>query len=146
MPIATSLGDTTERHELRSLPGGYVVLKRLGFGEKMLRKNLLGKAKIQTGGDGGGSRADRRRRSNSGEGFAAELEIINEAVTLLEFKTCIVDHNLTYLRIPGDLSSETPLNFSIPEHVKMLDGKVGDEIDELITDMNSFEDEEDTGK
>lgn len=142
MPIATGINGETERFELTSCPGGYVVLKRLTYGEKMFRKSLLGKATIQGG--GGGNRADRRAKRNSG--FAAELELVNEKVTAYEFANCIVEHNLTYLLNQGDPGSETPLDFKNSVHVKMLDGRVGEEIDELITEYNSFESDEDTGE
>ena len=71
---------------------------------------------------------------------------MNEKVTLFEFANCILEHNLEYLADPNDLSSATLLDFTKPEHVKMLDGRVGDEIDELINDLNNFEDDDETGK
>src|SRR5882757_10890958 len=135
MPIAVEEFDSVgERYELRSLKGAYVVLKRLSYGQKMLRRGLLSKAKMQTG---GGNRAERRAKSN--QGFMAELELMNEKVTLFEFANCIVDHNLEYLITPEDKSSVAKLDFTKPEHVKMLAGRVGEEIDELINDLNEFE-------
>jgi hypothetical protein len=142
MPIATGLGDDRKRFDLQSLPEGYVVIRRMTYGEKMMRKSFLSKAKINS--DGGGSRAD--RRSKSASAFSAELDLMNEQVTQFEFANCILDHNLTYLSNPNDPSTETKLDFRIPGHVKMLDGRVGEEIDELIEDYNSFEVDEEVGK
>jgi hypothetical protein len=137
MPIAVQSNTTEgERFDLRSAPpDGFVVLKRLSYGQKMFRRSLLSKAKMETG--GGGSRRDRRDKAK--QSFTAELELMNEKVTLFEFAHCIVDHNLQ------DVNGEK-LDFRIPEHVKVLDGRVGEEIDELISDLNNFEEEDDTGK
>jgi hypothetical protein len=137
MPIAVAVssGDG-ERFELQSAPpDGYVVLKRLSYGQQMFRRGLLSKAKMETGGSG--NRADRRDRAK--QGFTAELELMNEKVTLFEFKNCILDHNL-------EDENGQRLDFGNPEHVKKLDGRVGGEIDDLINDINNFEAGEDTGK
>jgi hypothetical protein len=143
MPIAVAvIHDDGEKFELSSIKGGFVVLKRLNYGQKMSRRGLLSKAKMLTG--GGGNRAERRAKSN--QGFMAELELMNEKVTFFEYANCIVDHNLEYLTNPDDKSSVAKLDFTNPEHVKMLDGRVGEEIDELINDLNNFEEDEETGK
>lgn len=143
MPIAVATENLEgERFDLASIKGGFVVLKRLSYGQKMLRRGMLSKAKMQTGGSG--NRAERRAKGN--QGFMAELELMNEKVTLFEFANCIIEHNLEYLANPEDKSSIALLDFTKPEHVKMLDGRVGEEIDELINDLNSFEEDEETGK
>jgi hypothetical protein len=105
----------------------------------------LSKAKLE--GSSGGTRAERRARAN--KGFQAEIELLNERTTQFEFANCIREHNLTYLLNPQDPTSEALLDFKVPEHVKMLDVRVGQEIDELITDFNNFDvedDESDVGK
>lgn len=143
MPLAVATENIEgERFDLSSVKGGFVVLKRLSYGQKMLRRGMLSKAKMQTGGSG--SRSERRAKNN--QGFMAELELMNEKVTLFEFANCIIEHNLEYLSNPDDKSSIALLDFTKPEHVKMLDGRVGEEIDELINDLNSFEEDEETGK
>jgi hypothetical protein len=136
MPVATSAGNPTQRFELKSLPGGYIVLRRLDFGQKMFRKSLLAKPKLET--------SSKSRRQS---GFVAELEFLNDKITQYEFATCIIEHNLTYLVNPTDgIASEARLDFTIPDHVKMLDGRVGEEIDDLITDFNNFDGDEEAGK
>ena len=143
MPLAVAVAhDDGEKFDLQTVKGGYVVLKRLSFGQKMSRRGLLSKAKMQAGGSG--NRAERRAKAN--QGFMAELELMNEKVTFFEYANCIVDHNLEYLTNPDDKSSIAKLDFTNPEHVKMLDGRVGEEIDELINDLNNFEEDEETGK
>lgn len=133
MPLVGGTGqEITERFELKSAPpDGFVVLRRMAYGDKMLRRQHLGKATVH-----GGS------KSKTKGDFTAEMDLINERVTLLEFSKSIVEHNLTIMY----LGNETPVDFSNPAHVKLLYGPVGEEIDELITDFNSFEGDEETGK
>jgi hypothetical protein len=143
MPIATPIGDgRSDKIELKTCPGGYVILKRLDHGQKMFRRGLLAKAKMEAG--GGGSREERRNRSKGT--FTAEIELSNERVTCYEFANCIAEHNLTYLVNPQDPTSETALDFRIPDHVKMLDGNIGEELDDLIQDFNNWEEDDEKGK
>jgi hypothetical protein len=136
MPIAggRSVGET-RKFDLKSCPpDGYITIRRLVYGDKMLRRNLLGKTTVH--GSGGSGKKD----------FVAEMQLINDQVTMLEFSKCIVDHNLTLLARPGDASSEVAVDFSNPMHIKLLDGNVGEEIDDIITRFNDFEGDDDTGK
>lgn len=142
MPLATTPIGGTEKFDLKSLPGGFVELRRMTHGEKMTRRGLLSKAKMETGTSG----SMRERRSQSSKSFTAELELMNEKVTCFEFARCIVSHNLTYLVNPDDTTSEAPLDFRNPDHVRMLDGRVGEEIDELITDFNNWDVDVEEGK
>jgi hypothetical protein len=145
MPIAVSNEEVEgERYDLKSAPpDGFVVLKRLSYGQQMLRRGLLSKARMETAATG--NRAERRAGAKKGT-TSVELELTNDKVTLFEFANCIVGHNLQYLADPEDKSSIALLDFTRPEHVKMLDGRIGTEIDELINDLNDFEDDEETGK
>lgn len=144
MPLAIAIDNNDgEKFELKTVKDGFVVLRRLSYGQKMSRQGLLSKAKMMTG-SGGGNRAERRAKAN--QGFMAELELMNADVTLFEFANCIVDHNLEYLTDPEDRSSIARLDFTNPAHVKMLDGRVGEEINDLINEINSFEADEEMGK
>jgi hypothetical protein len=137
MPVAVAVsGNEGERYELKSAPpDGFVLLRRLSYGQKMFRQSLLSKAKMEMA--GGQNRAE--RRANANKSFTTELELMNEKVTLFEFANCILDHNLE------DLNGQK-LDFHNPEHVKMLDGRIGEEINELINDINNFEMDDETGK
>lgn len=66
MPIVTgNVSAEGERFELKSAkPDGFVVLRRLTYGQKMLRRGLLSKAKLADAGASGGNRAERRDRKN----------------------------------------------------------------------------------
>lgn len=138
MPVAGGRKLESFRRDLKSCPGGYVVLRRMSYGEQMLRKSKLGKTTVTS--EGGG----KRNRPGSDK-FTAEMQMMNEEVTFLEFAKSIVEHNLTLLRNPEDPTSEYPIDFTNPEHVRQLDRPVGEEIDDLITELNDYE-TDDTGK
>jgi hypothetical protein len=80
--------------------------------------------------------------------FRAEMDLANRDVTLYEFANCIVEHNLEY----DNNGVPTLLDLKRPEHVAMLDGPVGEEINDLINEYNDPEgaidakSESDTGK
>jgi hypothetical protein len=121
VPVATiSLGDT-ERHELKSCPGGYVVLKRMTYGESLERRTMM---KLQF--------TTRKGQKN----LEGELAMANRRVQMYEFQHCIVEHNLTD-------NMERPLNLNDPVVLNVLDPRIGQEIESLISDMNNFEDDED---
>jgi len=124
MPRATII-QATERHSLTTLPaqgdeeGGFVVLRRLTFGEKLSKDAEAMKMRF-------GMNAATQGNVD------AEVSLISEFVTYLEFAKCIVDHNLT-----GD--KDQPLNFKNRADVQGLDPRVGDEISTIIGTMNDFE-------
>lgn len=122
MPKAISNNQDTTREELKTLPGGYVVLKRLTYGEKLQRRAMVSGMKIR----GGGKSKD----------FEGEMNLVNEQATLFDFQRCIVEHNLE------KDDNGTLLNFSNIQDIRVLDPRVGEEIDELLNKLNNFEDDE----
>lgn len=133
MPRAT-VSKQTEHKPLTTLPslvdgeeGGWVELRRLSYGEKIAKDAEAMKMKFGMEDAMAGS-------------LNAEVAMINERVTLLEFQKCIVAHNLTALVDEKDESKgERPLDFKKFSDVQMLDPRVGDEISTLIGEMNDFE-------
>jgi hypothetical protein len=120
MPKAT-VDITPQRKELKSLPGGFVELKRMPFGQWLHRQELALQLKIGSTGKG--------RDSMSGE-----LAMANKAVTVFEFQQCIVNHNLTM-----DDEGEQPLDFRNAMALDLLDAKVGEEIGNYINELHAFE-------
>lgn len=118
MPKATTNINETERFELKTLPEGYVVLRRLTYGEFMKRRQMTSNLSVS----GGKGRQD----------FEGVLELANQKVTEFEFASCVVEHNLEDEN--GDL-----LDFKNPIHLQMLDPRVGEEISSYIDKMNQFE-------
>ena len=132
MPRATVL-KTTERFPLTTLPAvgeeeeGWVELRRLSYGEKLQKDAEAMKMRFAMSG------------ATKGD-IDAEVSLISEFVTYLEFAKCIIAHNLTTPIDPSDESKgERELNFRNQADVKLLDPRVGDEISTLIGELNDFE-------
>ena len=121
MPNALAIANT-EHKDLKSLPGGFVVIKRMTYGQKLERQGMI---RIQFG-------MSRQRQSD----VKGEMEMANKIATQFEFKNCIVDHNLTD-------ENDNKLDLSNPVVIDNLDPRVGEEINTLISEINNFE--EDSG-
>lgn len=123
MPIAVVI-DTNEKFELKTLPGAFVVIRRMNYGESLKRKDMMASVAM-----------DMEKRAGQEQSTKLQMEILSEKTTLWEFSTLIMEHNLTD-------ENDKPLNFKDPNHVKKLVGRIGDEIQQYINDLNSFEDSE----
>jgi hypothetical protein len=124
MPRATVDIEETLRLELKSLPGGWVVLRRLTFGQIMQRRTMAASMRITGNGQ--------KKQS-----FEGEMVMASQKVAEYEFKNCIVDHNL-------EDETGAKLNLALQRDIQRLDPRVGAEIDEAISKLNNFdlEDEE----
>jgi hypothetical protein len=118
MPRATVNVEETEHVELKSLPGGYVTLRRLSYGQLLHRRAM----------------ASSMRMEAQGKNFAAEMQMVNESVTVYEFANCIIEHNLE------DENGKT-LNFKNAADIRRLDPRIGEEIDQHISKLNNFEED-----
>lgn len=121
MPVAVITNSQSDKIDLKTCPGGYVIVRRMNYGEKLLRDGMAAKFLMS------GSTKD--------ASMQGELEMQTEEVALWEFANLIVEHNLTD-------TQDVPLNFKIKAHVKMLDPAVGDEIGQLIDAQNAAQDSE----
>lgn len=120
MPRATLDTTFTERHDLKTCPGGYVVLRKLSYGQILERRALM-KLSVTT-----------RKGQKNLEG---ELAMANRRIQEFEFQKCVVDHNL-------EDDMERKLNLSDPVVLQTLDPRIGAEIEALISDLNNFEDDD----
>lgn len=124
MPRAT-VSRETERKELKTAPGdgneegGFVELRRMTYGEFLSRRDMISKMSF----DG------------QGKDTKATMEMAQALVTQFEFKTCIVDHNLTD-------DNDKPIDFRSAKALAILDPRVGEEISHYIDEMNKWEPEE----
>lgn len=121
MPRATANIQDTEKKELKSCPEGYIVVRRLTYGEKLARRAMVSNMKIET--------------QKGKKDFAGEMQLVNEQATLFDFQNCIIDHNL-------EDDQGTKLDFGKMAHVKMLDPRIGEEIDQILSELNNFEEDE----
>lgn len=124
MPNATVNTDDTTRFELKSLTGGFVVLRRLTYGQKLKRRAMTSSMVM---------RSERGKRSLEGE-----MQLINEAASAFDFQHCVVDHNLE------DVSGRK-LQLGNKEDLAKLDPRIGEEIEELMDKLNNFESEAEEG-
>jgi hypothetical protein len=123
MVRATNDVNNTERFELKTCPGGFVVLRRMSYGQKLTRQGMTSKMKVS---------------ASKGKDFQGELDMMQKQVSYYEFANCIADHNL-------EDDQDRKLDFRQPSNVDSLEGKIGEEIDTYISKMNNFE-ESDEGE
>lgn len=121
MPKAVASMDT-ERFELKSLPGAFIVLRRMTYGQLLQRRDMV-KLSLEM---------------NKGKDVVGEMAMANKKVSQLEFQWCIIEHNLE----KDDMG--TLLSFANEADFASLDPKVGSEIDKLINDMNNYEETDDS--
>lgn len=116
MPNAVVNLTDTERVDLKTLPGAYVDLRRLSYGQKLERQSMAVQSSIK------------------GEGKNAEMNMamMQQEVSAYEFRHCIADHNL-------EDENGTKLDFRQKKNVFRLDPRVGEEIGTCIDKMNNFD-------
>lgn len=120
MPIATVI-DSQQRFDLQTCPEGYVIIRRMTFGERLKRTSMMSKMTMEM--------PDRRSGNNNP---TAEFEMFQEKVTAWEFSNLILEHNLTD-------EKGTLLNFKNVADVQRISSQIGDEISRRINEINDFE-------
>jgi hypothetical protein len=123
MPVGVVQGEP-EHFDLKTLPGGFVKIKRMNYGEKMTRRQFSSKMEMET---------DRRTKS-----MKSIVDLFKEDADLYDFAHCVTDHNLTDV-------DERPLDFNNPTDVRKLAGKIAEEIGTYIDSVNNFEETEEVG-
>jgi hypothetical protein len=123
MPRATVDTTAVVKKELTTLKDAFVVLRKMPYGAKLQRSSEALKMSM--------SMAGGRGKKNT----KADVEMLQHASTLFDFKHCIVEHNLE------DETGRT-LNLSDPKDVNNLDPQVGEELSDLIDELNNFENDE----
>jgi hypothetical protein len=117
MPVAV-VTEEHHREELKTLPGAYVVVREMTYGEKLQRSSMSGAI---------------RMFKDTKSDYAGELSMETQRIALWDFAHLIVEHNLE------DADGRT-LNFQREQDVRKLASKVGDEVGSYIDKWNSFED------
>ena len=119
MPRAVVTTETV-RKELKTCPEGFVELKPMTYGQMVHRRSML-KLSFTS--------------SKNSKDFTGEMAAANKEITMLEFATCIVDHNL-------EDENGTKLNLASPVDFARLDPRVGQEIEKLISELNNFDEDD----
>ena len=118
MPVAVVTSEPT-RKDLKSLPGGYVVIREMTYGEKIYRSGMTGAMKLL--------------KESKQTDFIGEMTMETQKITLWDFANLVVEHNLQD-------ADGRELNFKSAEDTKKLAAKIGDEVGTYIDAINSFED------
>lgn len=118
MPRATIDTSDTQRFDLKSCPGGFVELRRLSYGKYLDRQTEAMQMKMEG-----------NRDSKS---IAADIKMMGRATSVIEFRECITDHNL-------EDAEGNKLDFSKAHTMDMLDPRIGQEIEDLLRELNVFE-------
>lgn len=124
MPVAT-ITETSKREELKTLPGAFVVIKRMTYGQKLTRQQMAMKMQM---------------RGTTKRDSTLDIEMMNRLTSLWSFANLIEEHNLTE-RMPD--GSERPLNFSNAADVEKIRSDIGEEIDTLVDKLNNFDSDAD---
>ncbi len=132
MPVATVSTDTETKSLKSAPPDGYVELRALPYGKLLYRRDRASRmSMLQEAGNG-----RKRRQAQQQEDTKVNIETMQEESRYYEFKECIVDHNLTD-------PNGRKLDFNNKMDFKMLNPKVGTEIEQYIDELNQEEDEDD---
>lgn len=136
VPVAT-LFSKAERKDLETVPEGFVVVRRMTYGEKMQRLESTGKMRILS------NKVDKDA--------VGEINMMKAEVQRWEFAHLIMEHNLEHQMHTGgpecyEGTCQCPvrkLNFKDPNDVDLLSGRVGEEIANFMDKLNNFEEDED---
>jgi hypothetical protein len=111
-----------KRYELKSCPGGFVTIREMSFGERMVRNAKQGKMKVL-------------KKSTE---FAGEVEMALAALTKWDMSNLVMDHNL-------EDENGTKLDLSSGRDLEKLASRIGEEIGKYIDEVNNFDDEDESG-
>lgn len=125
MPSISNVVNETHKYELKTLPEAYIVVRRMNYGEELIRSEMSTKFLV-------GGQANGKKDAN----VQGELDIQTSTVALWDFANLIVEHNITD-------EKDNPLDFKRPQVVRSLPGRLGKEIGECIDEWNSVEETED---
>jgi hypothetical protein len=126
MPDVTINPGEYEHFDLKTAPpDGFIELRPLPFGMKLHRRSKATRMMMRMP----------TQQKNAPKEMVQEIESMDEMTIQYDFAYCVGSHNLT------DSNGEL-LDFANPMTLKLLNPKVGTEIETLINSLNEDEDEE----
>jgi hypothetical protein len=125
MPDAT-VSQELHHYDLKTIEGGYIKLRQLPYYDMLTRRDKGSIASMES----------QQQKGKRGEPTTTKmiLESLQTWERAYMMKNCIVEHNLTD-------RNGVPLDFGKEMTLRMLNPKVGMEIEKLIDDLNSEGDE-----
>jgi hypothetical protein len=118
MPRATNNIDDTNRLQLKTCAGGFVVLRRLTYGQYLKRQGMAMEMQMAT--------------NSATKQSTMDIQMAQTKVAEFDFANCIVEHNL-------EDDNGNLLDFKAAFTLQLLDPRVGQEIGDAIDAMNNFE-------
>lgn len=115
-----------QHYKLESLPGGYVKLKQLSYGQMLERREMATKLSME--------QAQEKPGVKKNEPDKINVQIIQRAVAAYEFAACVVEHNI-------EDEDGTLLNFGNTMTLDILDPRIGDEISKRLAELNGETDD-----
>lgn len=109
--------------DLKTVPGGYVKIARLSYGDKMRRTEKTMKQSMTM---------EKGKKNQK-----IDVDLTMALAKTMDFNRCVVEHNLTYLVN----SQEVPIPFQSPNILDLINGKVAEEIDGYIDEVNAYEED-----
>jgi hypothetical protein len=103
---------------LKTCPEGFVKLRRMSYGELLASNDMAFQVSVEA------------KQGSSDPQMGASMS--SGRIAEYRFKCCVVDHNL-------ENDAGTKLEFGNSQTVHLLDPNIGQEIDQLITDMHNWE-------
>jgi hypothetical protein len=137
MPVVTVDPNNYVRKELKSAPAdpnkpgdepGYVMVRPLPYGLKLTRRDNATKMAMEV-------ESGKRSRKQQDQTQKFDLTTMSDWAVQFDFEYCVGDHNLLD-------SAGNKLDFANPMTYKLLDPKVGSEIENILNDLNEDVDEE----
>lgn len=124
MPVA-SVSDIPEHFNLKTLPEGYVKIRRMSYGEKVARID----------------KATKQEMTGNKRSAKVTVETFNRLLTQMDFASCIVEHNLEWVDKDGHLH---PFDFKNDNAaLERLDPRIAEEINNYIDKINGFVEDDD---
>lgn len=134
--VVASVSMESIKHDLKSLPGGWVELRPMPYGQMLTRQENA----LQNSIKGDPTKISR----SSKDQVELIIKAAQRATQIYEFKHCITDHNLEE-SIPSKHGHEPTVrkfDFKSDETaIDRLNPKIGAEIGELIDAMNQLDEE-----
>lgn len=117
MPVAV-VTETNIRRDLKTLPGAFVVVKRMDYGQKLTKQQMMMKMRVQS--------------SKGSTESGVDIDMQTRVTAHWSFANLIADHNL-------EDTDGRKLNFKSMADVEKIRGDVGEEIDTYIDELNNFD-------
>lgn len=135
MPNAVVSTDYGEPIQLKSLDGAFVRLRPLNYGMRLERLDKASKMYMEMSDDDVGRRRNKKQGNVEADTIKAFIDSQNKWARQFDFSYCIGEHNL-------EDANGNKLDFSNPMTLDILNPRVGQEISDMLDELNGEESDE----